>query len=366
MAIYSGWGARGRALFSDNKGPWGSPSGAGGGQEPPSGGDEPAGPWGEPAKRGGGGNRSTVTSLDDFLKRSRGRFGGGGPGGSFGFGGRPNGSLILWVAIAVTAVWLLFSTMHRIAPEERGVVTRFGRYSHTISPGISLTLPAPIDRVQKVNVEEIRNIDIGSASEETLMLTGDQNIIDIAYQVRWLINSPERFLYELAEPEETIRQVAESSMRQVVAQVTLQDAMGVKRGFIESRVQEEMQQALDAYQSGVVIQGVAIRQADPPAAVNDAFKEVNAAQQKAQSYVNQANAYSLQLRQKAQGDATSFDKVYEQYKLAPGVTKRRMYYETMERVLQNIDKTIVETPGVTPYLPLGELKRNAPRSGDAQ
>ncbi len=362
MAIFSGWGARGRALFSDNKGPWGSPPGSGGGQEPPSG-DEPTGPWGEPAKRGRGGNRSSVTSLDDFLKKSRGRFGGGGPGGGFGFGGRPNGSLFLWIAIAVAAVWLLFTTMHRIAPEERGVVTRFGRYSHTISPGISLTLPAPIDRVQKVNVEEIRSIDLGSASEETLMLTGDRNIIDIAYQVRWLIRDPEQFLYELAEPEDTIRQVAESSMRQIVAQVTLRDAMGVKRGDIESRVQEEMQQTLDSYQAGVVIQGVAIRQADPPAAVNDAFKEVNAAQQKAQSYVNQANAYALQLRQKAQGDATSFDKVYAQYKLAPVVTKRRMYYETMERVLQNVDKTIVETPGVTPYLPLGEVKRTTPRGG---
>ena len=215
--------------------------------------------------------------------------------------------------------------------------------------------------MQKVNVEEIRNIDVGSAAEETLMLTGDQNIIDIAYQVRWLIRDPEKFLYELAAPEDTIRQVAESSMRQVVAQVTLQDAMGVKRGFIESRVQEEMQQTLDRYESGVVVQGVAIRQADPPAAVNDAFKEVNAAQQKAQSYINQATAYALQLRQKAQGDATSFDKVYAQYKLAPVVTKRRMYYETMERVLQNVDKTIVETPGVTPYLPLSEVQRTTPK-----
>jgi len=357
MAILS-WGDRARALFSDNKGPWGSPPG-GGGQEPPSG-DEPAGPWGEPPKRRGGPNRGPVTSLDDFLKRSRGRLGGGGPGG-IGFGGRPNGSLLFWAGIAIAAVWLLATSMHRIAPEERGVVTRFGRYSHTISPGISLTLPAPIDRVQKVNVEEIRNIDIGSAAEETLMLTGDQNIIDIAYQVRWLIRDPEKYLYELAEPDDTIRQVAESSMRQVVAQVTLQDAMGIKRGEIEARVQEEMQQTLDRYQSGVVIQGVAIRQADPPAAVNDAFKEVNAAQQKAQSYINQANAYALQLRQKAQGDATSFDKVYAQYKLAPVVTKRRMYYETMERVLQNVDKTIVETPGVTPYLPLSEVKRSTPK-----
>ena len=346
-------------MFSDNKGPWGSPPGSGGG-DPPSG-DEPAGPWGEPPKRR---NRpDPVSSLDEFLQRSRGRFGGGGSGGGLGLGGGPSGSLIFWAVVAVASLWLLVTVFHRIAPEERGVVTRFGRYSHTLSPGVGLTLPAPIDRVQKLNVEEIRNIDIGSAAEETLMLTGDQNIIDIAYQVRWLIRDPEQFLYELAEPEETIRQVAESSMRQIVAQVTLQDAMGVKRGDIESRVQEEMQQTLDGYQSGIAIQGVAIKQADPPAAVNDAFKEVNAAQQKAQSYINNANAYALQLRQKAQGDATAFDKVYEQYKLAPGVTKRRMYYETMERILQNVDKTIVETPGVTTYLPLSEIRRSTPRTG---
>jgi membrane protease subunit HflK len=134
--------------------------------------------------------------------------------------------------------------------------------------------------------------------------------------------------------------------------------MGAARGTIEARVQEEMQQTLDAYQSGVVIQGIAIRQADPPAQVNEAFKQVTAAQQAAQSDINQANAYALQLRQIAQGEATAFDKVYEQYKLAPEVTRRRMYYETMERVLRNVDKTIVETPGVTPYLPLNEVRRS--------
>jgi len=195
------------------------------------------------------------------------------------------------------------------------------------------------------------------------MLTGDQNIIDIAYQVRWNIKSPEQYLYELAQPEDTIRQVAESAMRQIVAQVSLQDAIGNRRGEIEARVQEEMQQTLDNYRAGVLIQGVAIRQADPPEAVNDAFKEVTAAQQQAQSYINQANAYALQLRQKAQGEATAFDKVYEQYKLAPDVTRRRMYYETMEKVLQGADKTIVETPGVTPYLPLNEMKRSQQQGG---
>ena len=237
-------------------------------------------------------------------------------------------------------------------------MTRFGRYSHSLSPGIGLTLPSPIDRVERVNVEEIRNEDIGSAAEETLMLTGDQNIIDIAYQVRWNIRDPEQYLYELAQPQETVRQVAESAMRQIVSQVTLQDAIGAARGEIETRVREEMQQTLNSYRSGVLIQGVAIRQADPPAAVNEAFKQVTAAQQAAQSDINQANAYALQLRQIAEGEATAFDKVYEQYRLAPEVTRRRMYYETMERVLRNVDKTIVETPGVTPYLPLNEVRRS--------
>jgi membrane protease subunit HflK len=267
--------------------------------------------------------------------------------------------------IGLVVLWLLLTTTHSIAPEQRGVVTRFGRYSSTLGPGVSFTLPAPIDRVQKIDVENIREIDLGSASEETLMLTGDQNIIDIAYQVRWNIRDPELYLFELAQPDETIREVAESAMRAVIANVDLRGAMGNERGIIEARVAEEMQHVLDNYKAGVLIQGVAIRQADPPAAVNDAFKEVTAAQQEAQSYVNQANAYSLQLRQKAQGEAGAFDRIYEQYKLAPGVTKRRMYYETMERVLQGVDKTIVEAPGVNSYLPLNELRR-APVKEPAQ
>ncbi len=363
MSIFSGLGALGRGLFSDNKGPWGQAPGGGGDGEPP----EPTaggqGPWGEPPKRGrraerplAGGN---ITSLDEWIARSKQRFGGGGGGG--GLPGQPSAALIKWAVLGILLLWLLLTTFHRIAPGENGVVTRVGRYSHTLEPGVHFTLPAPIDRVQKVDVENIREINLGSASEETLMLTGDQNIIDIAYQVRWNIREPELFMFELAQPEDTIRQVAESAMRQTVANVSLQGAMGNQRGVIEARVAEEMQQTLDAYRAGVDIQGVAIRQADPPAAVNDAFKEVTAAQQQAESYVNQANAYALQLRQKALGEAGAFDRIYEQYRLAPGVTKRRMYYETMERVLQTVDKTILEAPGVNSYLPLNELKRTAPR-----
>jgi membrane protease subunit HflK len=150
-------------------------------------------------------------------------------------------------------------------------------------------------------------------------------------------------------------------MRAVISQVTLNDAMGDRRAEIEQQVAQNMQRILDAYRSGIQVQGIAIKQADPPSQVNDAFKEVTAAQQDAQTYINNANAYSLQLRQKAQGEATAFDKVYAQYKLAPEVTRRRMYYETMEDVLSKIDKTVVEVPGVTPYLPLPEVKKKQPQ-----
>ena len=143
------------------------------------------------------------------------------------------------------------------------------------------------------------------------MLTGDQNIVDIAYSVRWNIRDPELYLFELAQPDETIRQVGESAMRAVVSGFSLNDTIGEGRGDIETRVQDVMQSVLNTYRAGVRIQGIAIKQADPPEAVNDAFKEVSAAQQEAQSYINQARAYALQLTAKAQGEATAFDKVYE-------------------------------------------------------
>ncbi len=384
MSIVPGWvaissmvsGARGRrGLFADVKGPWGSSGGGngagegrGGLGEPPAE-PPPAGPWSAgPARRpSGAGNFGNVTSIDDLLRRGRARFGGPGGGGGTGQARRgPNRSIVIWALIALGALWLLLSTFHRIAPEERGVVTQFGRYSRTLSPGIGISLPWPIERVRKIDVSNIRTVDLGSASEETLMLTGDQNIIDIAYSVRWNVRDPELFLFEMQNPEETIQQVAESVMRAALSGVTLNQAIGEKRGDIEARVQEQMQRVLDAYRSGVVLQGVAIRQADPPAAVNDAFKAVSASQQAAQSDINNANSYALQLRQLSQGEATAFDKVYEQYRLSPEVTRRRMYYETMERVLQNVDKTIIEAPGVTPYLPLQRGTTPSPAVQDPQ
>jgi modulator of FtsH protease HflK len=358
MSILSGLGSRARGLFNDTKGPWG----------PKSGGDEPTeptgGPWGDSPKRRKSAPApagTNVSSLDDFLRKSRARWS---PGGG-GFPGRPNASMFMWGAIGLFALWLIFTSFHSIAPEQRGVVTRFGRYVDTLGPGIGLTLPAPIHRVQKIDVENIRTVDLGSPNTEDLMLTGDQNIIDIAYSVRWNIRDPEQYLFEIARPDETIRQVAESAMRAVMSGVTLDDAIGDRRGEIEAEVARTMQRVLDAYQAGVRIQGVAIKKADPPQAVNDAFKDVSAAQQDAQRYINAANAYAQQLRQKAQGEATAFDRIYEQYRLAPEVTRRRMYYETMEEILSKVDKTIVEAPGVTPYLALPEIQRRQ-REAQAQ
>jgi len=357
METTRGWRAGIIALLNEN-GPWGgrgdgggdSGGGKGGGR-----GNGPRNPWNFPPEGGRGGGRGQ-SALDQLLNQTRGRFG----------GQLPAGSPRLWgyAAVAVILLWVILTSFHRIDPQERGVVTRFGKYSHTLEPGISLTLPAPIDRVQTVDVENIRNVDIPGGSGEKLVLTRDENIIDLDYSIRWNVKSPELYLFQLAKPDETIEAVAESAMRAAIANVSLNDAIGSGRTGVEAEVTQRMQALLDRYRSGVRIQGVAIKRADPPEAVNDAFKEVSAAQQTAQTSINQANAYAQQIVAKAQGEAAAFDRVYAQYKLAPEVTRRRMYYETMERVLSKVDKTIVE-PGVTPYLPL-QGARPTPPAAQAQ
>jgi len=334
------------AVLNEN-GPWGGGSGGSGG------GDEPRNPWNQPPKgrpqRPGQAGR---TAIDELLRRGRARFGGHG-------GQDPNtGKFIVWGVLALLVVLLIISSAHQIGPQERGVITRLGRYAGTLQPGFSFTLPVPIDSVTKINVEDIRVKDIPAAggNAQNLVLTGDQNMIDLAYSVRWNIRDPELYLYELADPDDTVGEVAESAMRAEMSRVSLNDAIGSQRSQIEGRVTQRMQEILDGYRAGIVVQGVAIKQADPPAAVNDAFKSVTAAQQEAQTYLNQARAYSQQLSAKAEGEAAAFDKVYSEYRLAPEVTRRRMYYETMERVLAKTDKTIVEGNGVVPYLPIPQAQ----------
>ncbi|AMK24443.1 MULTISPECIES: FtsH protease activity modulator HflK [unclassified Sphingobium] len=347
------------------QGPWGGKSdGPDGNDSQGKGGDGgreggPRNPWTQPGRPGAKG----PSAIEELLRRSKESFG---PGGGFGnLPPRPSGKALWPAAIGILVVlWLVLTCFHRVGPQERGVVTLLGKYSRTLSPGISLTLPAPLENVTTVDVEEIRTIDIGStrAESENLVLTGDQNIIDLAYSVRWNIRSPELYLFQLSDPDASVREVAESAMRSVVASVSLEDALGAGRTEIEQQVEQRMQEILDGYRSGIRVQGVAIKQADPPTAVNDAFKAVSAAQQTAQTYLNEARAAAQQVTAKAQGEAAAFDKVYEQYKLSPDVTRRRMYYETMEGVLSNVDKTIVESGNVTPFLPLPELKRRAQAS----
>ena len=356
MAIFSRV-PRGAATMNENKGgPWG-PSGGGGSDGGGGGGGGegggPRSPWGQPPrKRKPGVSAPNIASFDDFLKKSRERFGGRFPQSD----GRPYWLYGLGVFLII---WLLFTSFHRIGPQEQGVVTMFGKYSRTVGPGIAMTLPLPIESVDKVDVGEIRLTDVGSTdpSNQNLIITGDQNIIDLAYSVRWKVRDPQLYLFQIKDPDATIKEVAESAMRAVVATVSLDDAIGAGRSEIESRVQQLMQRTLERYGAGVRIEGIAIKQSDPPEAVNNAFKEVSSAQQDAQSYINQARAYAQQVTAGAQGESAAFDKVYAQYKLAPEVTRRRMYYETMEKVLSKVDKTVVEAPGVAPYLALPAIRR---------
>jgi modulator of FtsH protease HflK len=366
MSEKIGWWARKFALNNEG-GPWGGRgsgggSGGGNGNGGGGGGDGPRNPWSQPP--GGGrprGPNGRSSAMDEFTKRLRGLNGGGGNGGGFGGGFLPGnaGPVIRLVAIAIAVLWILLTSFHQIGPQQAGVVTFLGSYSRQLTPGIGLTFPAPIESVQKVDVQAINTIEIPGGSGENLVLTSDQNIVDLAYSVRWDVRNPELYLFQLAQPNETISEVAESAMREVLSQFTLNDAIGAGRTQIEQQVTLRMQALLDQYRAGVRVQGVAIKKADPPDAVNEAFKKVSAAQQAAQTSINQANAYAQQITARAEGEAAQFDKVFEQYQLAPGVTRKRMYYETMEEVLARTDKTIVETGNVTPYLPLTEMKRRA-------
>lgn len=330
--------------------------------------NRPVNPWGEgPPRRPMGKPGKQGGDFDDLIRRSQERlktqFGGNGGSGGGGMGGMDLGDSrwLIWGGGAIAAAWIVLSSFYSVDAQSAAVVQRFGAYVETTGPGVHFKLPWPIDAVELRKVEQINIIDISSSegANENLMLTGDQNIINLAYTVRWKIRNPENFLYELADPEKTVREVAESAMRAEIARASLNAALGPQRAQIADQVRERMQELLDSYRAGIDVRGVDIKQADPPAAVDGSFKDVSAAQQDAQQYLNRARTYAQALVAKAQGDAAAFDAVYAQYKLAPEVTRKRMYLETMERVLSKVDKTIVDAPGVAPYLPLPEVRRRA-------
>jgi len=326
-------------------------------------GDRPRGPrnpWLPP-----GDDTRRSASIEDIFKQ-RGPEGprrrGGGPGGpNFRLPQRPGGKSWLPIGIGVVAlIWLGVSTVHFVQPREQGLVTWFGsKYSHTLQPGTNLTLPWPIQSVDVQDVSEIRRDTIGDGGEN-LILTGDQNLVDLSYIVRWNIKDLVAYRFELAEPNETLREVAEAAMRAAVAEIDLDTVLsGEGREQVETRVRSRMQTVLDAYGAGIAVQGVEIARTEAPEQVIEAFNDVLAARQDAERNLNEARRYEQQMLAAAQGSAAEFNEIYEQYRLAPEVTRRRLYYETMENVLSNTDKTIIEADGVTPYLPLPELRRRA-------
>lgn len=345
------------------RGPWDTPGGGNGGNGSGGGKGNQGNPW-QPPEQGGPGNGpkpGKVTSLDELLKKRR--AGGGGNGGAWNnFPKGGDGKSIWTIGIALlVALWLVWTSFHRLEPAESGVITTFGKYSRTVGPGITLTFPYPIQNLTKVDTGQVRTVTIGSpdSNSENLIITRDENVIDMAYNVRWQVADPERYLFQLADPDDTVREVAESAMRASIANFDLIQAIGPGRAEIQADVRDRMEIILDEYRAGISVQSIDIQQAAAPSEVSESFRRVNAAKQQAESNRNEARKYARQVTELALGETAEFDKIYVQYSAAPEVTKRRIYYETMEQVLGQTDKTIVETGNVTPYLPLPEIKKRS-------
>jgi membrane protease subunit HflK len=353
-------------------GPWGS---GGGGKGPWGSGQQPSGP--------------TPPDLEEFLRRSQDKLRTVLPGGSL--GGKGLGLIVL----AAVAIWG-FSGFFRVEPDELGVVLRFGKAVREVQPGLNYHLPYPIETALTPKALRVNKIDIGmrvvedlrrgttirDVPEESLMLTGDENIVDVDFSVLWKIkpNGVGDYLFNIQQPEGTVKAVAESAMREVIGRSNLQPILTGARQNIETAVHELIQKVLDNYGAGVQITQVQLQKVDPPSQVIDAFRDVQAAradlersQNEAQSYANKvvpeargraaqvtqnAEAYREQTVAEAKGATSRFLQVYDEYKKAPDVTRQRMYLETMERLFGGTDKIIMDQgAGAVPYLPLDQLTR---------
>ena len=377
------WGTGPRGGGGSGGGPWGGGRGGGNGQGP---GGPPPGPRGP-----------QPPNFEEILRRSQDRFRRALPGG---FGG---GTGIAIVLVAVFALWAA-SGLYRVLPDELGIVLRFGAYNRTSQPGLGWHLPTPIETVLKPSVTHINRIEIGSRSsevraaasrqipEEALMLTGDENIVDINFTVFWLIKDAQQYLFNIRGPEATVKSAAESAMREIVGQTQIAQALAEGRGKIETETQRLLQQILDSYGSGIEVTQIQLAKVDPPEKVIDAFRDVQRAladrerlRNEAEAYRNdilprargdavrirqEAEAYRAEITARAQGDADRFLSVYRAYKAAEDVTAQRLYLETMEEILKNSKKIIIDKPaegqsGVLPYLPLPDLLHGPPPAGAA-
>ena len=355
-------------------------------------------PWGNggndrPSGGGGGGGNRRPPNIDDLAGQFQDSLKKMFPGKKIPGGNKP----ILLFGIIILGIWLA-SGFYRVLPDEQGVVLRFGKYVNQTQPGLHYHLPFPVEKVLTPKVTKVNRIDVGyrSASdtgratsvsdvpEESLMLTGDENIVDIDYSVFWIIKDAGKFLFNIQSPEDTVKSVAETAMREVIAKNGIQSILTEGRAQIEIDTQNIMQEILDSYDSGISITQVQTQKADPPKEVIDAFRDVQAAkadkeraQNEAEAYANdviprargeaaqilqQAEAYKQEVVALAEGEASRFLAIYNEYRKARTVTQERMYLETMEKVMADINKIIIDKKsggGVVPYLPLPELKKNS-------
>ncbi|MGU3537224.1 FtsH protease activity modulator HflK [Methylobacterium sp. A54F] len=371
--------------------PWSNQSGGGGGGGGPwgRGSGNGGGPWG-----GGGGGGKTPPDLEDLLRRGQDRLRGVIPGGSFG-----GGKSFLVVAALAVGVWLL-TGFYTVAPNQVGIETIFGRYVGAKGEGLRYNFPYPVGGVVKPNVGQVNSIQIGFRSgvgtqsrlrdvpEESLMLTGDENIVDLDFEVQWRVNplKASDYVFNLQNPEGTIKAIAESAMREVVGRRNIQAILTNEQSSVAQEVKEITQAALDEYGAGVRIEVVQLVAVNPPPEVRPAFIDVNAAQQdaervqneaktyasrevpqargKASQVVQAAEAYKTQATADATGQAARFEQVYQSYKNAPAVSRERIFLETMEKVLGSVHKVIIDqsgsgvaggaAAGVLPVLPLTE------------
>lgn len=380
-----------------NKGrnPWGSNQGGGGGGR--------KNPWGSGGGNngqggGGRGRGPDQPDIDELLSRMQDGMKGFMPGG---FGG---GKVIIAGIGALAALWLA-SGLYIVNPGEHAVVQRFGAWVRTIdSEGLKYHLPSPVETVSKFNVNQIRTMNIGftgpvgrtantaagrDVPEESLMLTSDFNIVDLDFVIQWNISSAEEFVFNIENPENTLRKVAQSAIREVVGQTQMFPIITTERGAVAENAKEIMQAILDEYKSGINITQVLINSAEVHPDVQSAFQDVQSAKQDAEDVQNRAQAYREDIIPKARGaasrvtqeaqaykqsvvaratgDADRFNSVLSAYQSGQDVTKERMYIETMETVLKNAQKIILDgngsKSGVVPYLPLNELNRVAPAAG---
>jgi membrane protease subunit HflK len=354
------------------------------------------GPWGQGPRNTGGG--SSPPDLEELLRRSQDRLRRVLPGGG---GARNLSPLALTVIVALfVAFAAYFFFTFRVQTNEQGVVLRFGAYERNAQPGINFRLPYPIESVYIVPFTDLKSVTIGQdggggdsvgrdVPAESLMLTGDENIVDIDFAVFWVTKDAAEYVFNMQDPDGTVKAVAESAMREVIGHSDIAAILTQARAITETQVQTLIQQTLDDFGAGVEIRQVQLLKVDPPGEVIASFRDVQAAradqeriQNEAQTYANKvvpeargrasqvteaANAYRDQIVAEAKGQAERFDKVYESYKASPDVTRRRMYLETMEQVLGDVDKVIIDDKakgaGVVPYLPLDQITRPA-TSGD--